>query len=1181
MASQQVDAACDTKSVEAGKGCWDMARACDISDDRFYQYNGVGRNGVTVDSFCNGLVADQLVCCSGGGLPDPGTPKNSDGTCATVTVKKNEGCWDASKRCKVVSTFPQFQKFEGNDDQTCNNLAEGQELCCGYGNLPDLSPKPSSNGSCYSYRVQKDDTCTSLAAKFHIRPYTKLEDFNQDTFQWIGCGNVQREQTICLSPGKPPLPTINYDAQCGEASNTIIKGTYAVPSNDTNAVRNATCPLKVCCSRWGFCGFGPDFCGFSTTLNSRGKPVRGTGCQSGACGPASGYKSNSGPPSSFFKVGYYESWIKKRPCLNMRASQIDTRNYTHIQFAFGLLDESWKPYIDPKDIDVWNQFKALPNVKHIISFGGWAFSTDSDTQHIITSGVSSQGNRDKFISNVVSFVVDNKLDGVDFDWEYPGAYDIDGVTHTYSDGLNYLAFIKGMRAALPKGYSMSIAAPASYWYLRSFPIEEMAKSLDYIVFMTYDFHGQWDFKINYTGPYLKSHVNWTETIEALTMMTNAGVPSNKILMGLGSYGRSFQQVDPGCSAPSCKFTKNGASPGKCTETRGYLALGEIDDIIAHGTVRSKFYDPLSDSIIMTYNKDDWIAFTDQEIMRKRIGLAKNMNLAGTVEWAIDLQTGTTKNGVPYTPKALAFDINSVPDTTCPPFDVSKMTIEDIVKGADSDDTTDCAMEQMAFKLKDLTKEALTKINRMVYGGPSALNGSVIKDWDFHDWIIAHIDQYFECPGRKTAKAGCNKPLKWTNPEQFYKDIENNYGIQRWWIINGTSQIEGECSDTQPPRCTKPKPYVGNFPVLGPSKVTDSTFSKVFDDIYVPYMFKAYEAKFKDFIFKRTEPGFGKPTNLDRYFTCPDNFEGGCYVAADECAGKCDSGKMEVRDMDKFLEAVGKALNTTVTKDMFEFKEFKETTTICEAVDIPNKPCVKQRVTVIYQNFPYLLKKVVFNPIPLLGDLDKIKDISKYMDDSIPAGIEDPYIVVDTAMYVTIGLLNIVESMQDIMNQAAIIERENESATIDLIFGIMETFFMLGAYSIPVIGPVVGTIWQILPMAIKGEKDPIQWLLASFDIIDGLASMIKIGKGFRGARDKFKFESAADFEKFKSTFDKDPRIKQIETLESKLKHKELLARLEQKRIDQMIKHSHKEKVEEYNKKLSRLSEHHDVPKVGPG
>lgn len=35
-----------------------------------------------------------------------------------------------------------------------------------------------------------------------------------------------------------------------------------------------------------------------------------------------------------------------------------------------------------------------------------------------------------------------------------------------------------------------MAAPASYWYLKAFPIADMAKEVDYIVYMTYDLHGE-------------------------------------------------------------------------------------------------------------------------------------------------------------------------------------------------------------------------------------------------------------------------------------------------------------------------------------------------------------------------------------------------------------------------------------------------------------------------------------------------------------------------------------------------------------------------------------------------------------------------------------------------------------------------------------------------------------------
>lgn len=60
------------------------------------------------------------------------------------------------------------------------------------------------------------------------------------------------------------------------------------------------------------------------------------------------------------------------------------------------------------------------------------------------------------------------------------------------DGINYLKFLTAMRDKLPRGpdgKSLSIAAPASFWYLKAFPIGEMAEVLDYIVYMTYDLHG--------------------------------------------------------------------------------------------------------------------------------------------------------------------------------------------------------------------------------------------------------------------------------------------------------------------------------------------------------------------------------------------------------------------------------------------------------------------------------------------------------------------------------------------------------------------------------------------------------------------------------------------------------------------------------------------------------------------
>jgi GH18 family chitinase len=48
--------------------------------------------------------------------------------------------------------------------------------------------------------------------------------------------------------------------------------------------------------------------------------------------------------------------------------------------------------------------------------------------------------------------------------------------------------------------------------------------------MAYDLHGQWVYDTGEKKPKLMSHVNFTEILDSLVLVTNAGVPSNKILL---------------------------------------------------------------------------------------------------------------------------------------------------------------------------------------------------------------------------------------------------------------------------------------------------------------------------------------------------------------------------------------------------------------------------------------------------------------------------------------------------------------------------------------------------------------------------------------------------------------------------------------------------------------------------
>jgi chitinase len=102
----------------------------------------------------------------------------------------------------------------------------------------------------------------------------------------------------------------------------------------------------------------------------------------------------------------------------MDISKMSSLGYTHVHFAFANITSSFQ--VDVSGVQSqFNGLKQLTGIKRIISFGGWAFSTSPDSAPIFRQGVTA-AQRTTFINNVVSFINNNNLDGVDFDWEYPG-----------------------------------------------------------------------------------------------------------------------------------------------------------------------------------------------------------------------------------------------------------------------------------------------------------------------------------------------------------------------------------------------------------------------------------------------------------------------------------------------------------------------------------------------------------------------------------------------------------------------------------------------------------------------------------------------------------------------------------------------------------------------------------------
>ncbi|KAH8881787.1 glycoside hydrolase [Thozetella sp. PMI_491] len=554
--------------------------------------------------------------------------------CTAIQVIGGDICDTLASKCGISRS--DFNKYNTATDAWCNGLQAGQWVCCSSGTLPDMKPKPNDDGSCHVYYVAEGDNCSKIGAANSLTN-DDIEGFNKKTWGWMGCETLYANMNICLSEGDPPFPAPVEGTICGPQ----VTGTQK-PTNGTDYALLNPCPLNACCDVWGQCGVTDEFCTAEDgPAGAPGTAPKGhNGCISN-CG--TDITNNDAGPASEIKLAYFEAWNMDRPCLNMDVSQVE--GYTHIHFAFGNITHDFQ--VDVSGVqDQFNDFVATATGRKILSFGGWSFSTSQDSFPIFGQGVTS-ANRVTFAQNVVNFINLYGLDGVDFDWEYPGATDIDGVTSNKDDGKNYLQFLRTLRTLLPDGKTMSIAAPASYWYLRGFPIKDMSDILDYIVYMTYDLHGQWDYDNKFANPgcdmgnCLRSHVNITETLNALAMITKAGVPSNKIVVGVSSYGRSFGMTDPSCTGPECTFVgpESGASKGECTGTAGYISNAEMANLAKKRDTQS-YYDRRSGSDILIYD-GNWVAYMSDDTKATRMSLYSGYNFAGSTDWAVDLQKEVT------------------------------------------------------------------------------------------------------------------------------------------------------------------------------------------------------------------------------------------------------------------------------------------------------------------------------------------------------------------------------------------------------------------------------------------------------------------------------------------------------------------------------------------------------------
>lgn len=214
-------------------------------------------------------------------------------------------------------------------------------------------------------------------------------------------------------------------------------------------------------------------------------------------------------PSGFKIVGYLTHWHADK------LASMNIKGLTHLIFQGVEVSSGNDPTLRVPAIHAsWEQITEVVKAGHangtkvLISLIG--FWKESNINQIW----KSKEKRSILVDNLKTLVLEYGLDGIDIDNE-----------NKPTDSFLYSTFIKELHDTIsPLGKIITMAGNP---YQVSVSIEA-ANYLEFVNVMTYDL----DAGIGY--PY---HSTLEESIEAITLWSNAGIPKEKILIGIPFYGR--------------------------------------------------------------------------------------------------------------------------------------------------------------------------------------------------------------------------------------------------------------------------------------------------------------------------------------------------------------------------------------------------------------------------------------------------------------------------------------------------------------------------------------------------------------------------------------------------------------------------------------------------------------------
>ncbi|HSC80876.1 MAG TPA: glycoside hydrolase family 18 protein [Chitinolyticbacter sp.] len=315
----------------------------------------------------------------------------------------------------------------------------------------------------------------------------------------------------------------------------------------------------------------------------------------------------------------------------------DATRLTHVCFAFANIrgDGELALFSEgdaDKQVMAQTHFATLhrlreinPRLKLLISIGGWAADGFSDA-------ALDAGTRERFSKAAIAFMQEQRLDGIDLDWEYP-SNDMASIKARPEDKRNFTLMLADLRERLDalseaesregdNRYLLTIAAGAGQYYLDGVEMAEVARLCDFVNLMTYDFYNGWATRGGHHTNLYNTPVDpeGDSCDKSVALFVANGLPREKLVLGCAFYGRSLKGVgSAGLGAPGTPKSNGGYS------------YTEINQLIANGRA-VRHWDALAKAPWLLVDGDEFVTYEDAESLRHKASYAKEQGLAGTFFW---------------------------------------------------------------------------------------------------------------------------------------------------------------------------------------------------------------------------------------------------------------------------------------------------------------------------------------------------------------------------------------------------------------------------------------------------------------------------------------------------------------------------------------------------------------------